>query len=174
AMFIWVALSLSWQACFAIMGALGFLWLPFWFLAYRSAKKIAPVIAPDSAPLQEGAKVSMKQVLKHREAWGYAWAKFLTDGVWWFYLFWLPLYLSDVLKLTPQERGWALSVIYAISGVGSLLGGVASSALMKRGWQVGKARKTAMLVCVLAMPLLGVFVVSATGWTAVVTFGLLT
>jgi ACS family hexuronate transporter-like MFS transporter len=166
-MFIWLALRLSWQACFAIMGGLGFVWLPVWFIAYRATRKT-------KLPVQEGAKVPMKQVLKHKEAWGYAWAKFLTDGVWWFYLFWLPLYLSDVLKLTPQERGWALSLIYAISGVGSLLGGFASSALMKRGWQVGRARKTAMLVCVLAMPLLGVFVVSATGWIAVVTFGLLT
>ena len=166
-MFIWIATRLSWQACFAIMGGLGFLWLPVWFLAYRATRKT-------SLPVDEGARVPMKQVFQHKEAWGYAWGKFLTDGVWWFYLFWLPLYLADVLKLTPQERGWALSVIYSISGAGSLLGGVASSSLMKRGWQVGKARKTAMLVCALGMPVCGLLVVGARGWSAVILFGLLT
>src|SRR6266849_7686068 len=70
-MFIWLALTLSWQACFAIMGGLGFVWLPVWFIAYRATRKT-------SLPVQEGAKVPMKEVIKHKAAWGYAWGKFLT------------------------------------------------------------------------------------------------
>lgn len=91
-------------------------------------------------------------MLRHNKTWGYIWGKFLTDPVWWFYLFWLPTYLSAERGLTPTERGYTLSIIYAVSGVGGLAGGAASSYLMKRGWPVGKARKTVMLLCAAIMP----------------------
>ena len=98
-------------------------------------------------PSSPASKLSIREVLKYKQAWGYAWAKFLTDPVWWFYLFWLPTYLTDVRHFTPARRGDRLTVIYAISGWGALAGGLASSYLIKRGWTVGKARKTTMLFC---------------------------
>jgi len=151
-LFIWIALSLGWKACFAIVGGIGFLWVPAWLVGYR-------LPAQTGAPQQNTAKLSMKAVLHYRQAWGYAWAKFLTDPVWWFFLFWIPIYLNDVRHFTASERGTALTVIYAISSAGALLGGAISSYLIKSGWSVGKARKTVMLVCACIMPVaaLGVF-----------------
>ncbi len=151
-LFIWVALSLGWRACFAIVGGIGFLWVPAWLMGYR-----LPV--QTGTPQQKAATLSMKAVLLYRQAWGYAWAKFLTDPVWWFFLFWIPIYLNDVRHFTAAQRATALTVIYAISSAGALFGGTISSHLIKSGWGVGKARKRVMLVCACIMPVaaLGVF-----------------
>ena len=166
-LFIFIALKMGWQACFAIMGALGFLWLPLWFLTYRLPKP-AGVAAPHIA------KLSISEVMKYKQAWGYGIAKFLTDPVWWFYLFWLPTYLTDVRHYTPTERGTALTVVYAISGVGAVLGGVVAGALIKRGWTVGRSRKATMLFCAVVMPACALGVVAQNARLAVVLFGLAT
>lgn len=166
-LFIFIALAWGWQACFAIMGGLGFLWLPFWFLTYRLPKETA-------AQAFVGGKLSIGEVMRYKQAWGYALAKFLTDPVWWFYLFWLPTYLTDVRHFTPKERGTALMIVYSISAVGALMGGVVSSFLMKRGWTVGKARKGTLLFCALVMPACGLGVVVRDARLAVLLFGLAT
>jgi MFS transporter, ACS family, hexuronate transporter len=165
--FILIALKLGWRWCFAIMGGLGFIWLPFWFKLGR-----VPQLA--GAAAEPASKLSIREVLKYRQAWGYAWAKFLTDPVWWFYLFWLPTYLTEVRHFNPAQRGAALTVVYAISGVGAVAGGVAASFLMKRGWSVGKARKSTMLFCAAIMPFCGLGVVIPNVRVAVVLFGLAT
>ena len=164
-LFIWIALSMSWQTCFAIVGGIGFFWVPAWLLAYR-----LPLQQNDQE--QAIASLSMKQVMHYRQAWGYAWAKFLTDPVWWFYLFWIPIYLNDVRHFTASERATALTVIYTISSAGALLGGAVSSYLIKSGWNVGKARKTVMLLCACIMPaaVMGVFAERAA--VTVVLFGI--
>ena len=113
-----------------------------------------------------------KAVLRYRQAWGYAWAKFLTDPVWWFFLFWIPIYLNDVRHFTATERGTALTVIYSISSAGALLGGAVSSYLIKRGWSVGKARKTVMFVCACVMPVTALGVFSGRSAVAVLFFGI--
>jgi MFS transporter, ACS family, hexuronate transporter len=166
-LFILIALTLGWQACFAIMGGLGFLWLPVWFLTYRLPKQAGLAMAP-------GAKLSISEVMKYRQAWGYGLAKFLTDPVWWFYLFWLPTYLTDVRHFTPAQRGTALMIVYSISAVGALLGGVVSSYLMMRGWTVGKARKMTLLFCAIVMPACALGVVVRDARLAVLLFGLAT
>jgi len=165
--FIFIALKLGWQACFAIMGGLGFVWLPVWFLTYRLPKQTG------SSALQ-AAKLSLSEVVKYKQAWGYGLAKFLTDPVWWFYLFWLPTYLADVRHFTPSERGTALAIIYAISGVGAVAGGMVAGALIKRGWAVGRARKATMLFCAIVMPVCGLGVVVPSPRLAVLLFGLAT
>ncbi len=159
-LFIWIAATSSWQWCFVIMGSLGFLWLPLWLLT--TPKSVA---SPTS-------RLPFGEVLKFKQTWGYIWGKFLTDPVWWFYLFWLPTYLTNERGMTAVERGYTLSIIYAISGAGSLLGGAASSYLMKRGWPVGKARKTTMLVCAIVMPLSALGMVVDNTMLAVALFGL--
>jgi len=116
----------------------------------------------------------MRAVVKYEQAWGYGLAKFLTDPVWWFYLFWLPTYLTDARHFTPSHRGVALTVVYAISGVGAVLGGVVAGALIKRGWSVGRSRKTTMLFCALVMPIGGLGVVVPDARLAVLLFGLAT
>lgn len=166
-LFILIALKVGWRACFAIMGALGFLWLPFWWRLYR-------VPSQESGSAQPAAKLSIKEVLKYRQAWGYGWAKFFTDPVWWFYLFWLPTYLTDVRHFTPTQRGAALTVIYAISGVGAVAGGVLAGFFIKRGWPVGKARKRALLLFAVVMPVCGLGVVVPNARLAVLLFGLAT
>jgi ACS family hexuronate transporter-like MFS transporter len=166
-LFIFIALKMGWQACFAMMGALGFLWLPLWFLTYRLPKTTG-VAAP------QAAKLSISEVTKYKQAWGYGIAKFLTDPVWWFYLFWLPTYLTDVRHFTPTERGTALTVVYTISGIGAVLGGVVAGALIKNGWTVGRARKATMLFCAVVMPACGLGVVVQNARLAVVLFGLAT
>ena len=166
-LFIFIALKMGWQACFAIMGALGFLWLPLWFLTYRLPKPTGVAVPPI-------AKLSISEVIKYKQAWGYGIAKFLTDPVWWFYLFWLPTYLTDVRHFTPTERGRALTVVYAISGIGAVLGGVVAGALIKNGWTVGRARKATMLFCAVVMPACSLGVVVTDVRLAVLLFGLAT
>ncbi len=166
-LFILIAFTWGWQACFAIMGGLGFLWLPFWFLTYRLPRPASGFIVPT-------AKLSISRVMKYKQAWGYGIAKFLTDPVWWFYLFWLPTYLTDVRHFTPQQRGRALMIVYSISAVGALMGGVVSSYLIKRGWSVGKARKMTMLFCAVVMPACTLGVVVQNARLAVLLFGLAT
>ncbi|HEV2522818.1 MAG TPA: MFS transporter [Candidatus Acidoferrales bacterium] len=166
-LFIFIALKMGWQACFAIMGGLGFLWLPFWFVMYRLPRQM-------SATANSVVKLPLSAVVKYKQAWGYGLAKFLTDPVWWFYLFWLPTYLSEVRHFTPSQRGTALTVVYAISGIGAVLGGVVSGALIKRGWGVGKSRKATMLFCAIVMPVCGLGVVVPDARLAVLLFGLAT
>ena len=165
--FILIAFTLGWQACFAIMGGLGFLWLPFWFLSYRLPKQTGP-----AALL--GAKLSISEVMKYKQAWGYGLAKFLTDPVWWFYLFWLPTYLTDVRHFSPKQRATALMIVYSISAVGALMGGIVSSFLMKRGWTVGKARNMTLIFCAVVMPACTLGVVVQDARLAVLLFGLAT
>jgi MFS transporter, ACS family, aldohexuronate transporter len=166
-LFIVIALKFGWQVCFAIMGGLGFLWLPLWFLTYRRPK-------PAGASSTPILKLPIRAVMKYKQAWGYGLAKFLTDPVWWFYLFWLPTYLTDVRHFTPSQRGTALTVVYAISGIGAVAGGVVAGALIKRGWTVGKARKATMLFCAIVMPVCGLGVVVPGARLAVLLFGLAT
>jgi ACS family hexuronate transporter-like MFS transporter len=166
-LFILIALKLGWQVCFAVMGGLGFLWLPIWFLTYRLPNR-------PGGPVAAIAKLSIRDVMKYKQAWGYAWAKFLTDPVWWFYLFWLPIYFTDVRHFSPSQRGVALTIVYSISAVGAVMGGVVSGFLIKRGWTVGKARKTTMLFCAVVMPVCSLGVVVENARLAVLLFGLAT
>jgi ACS family hexuronate transporter-like MFS transporter len=163
-LFVWIATTWSWQAGFAVMGLLGFLWVPLWLTTARVPGHV------EAAP--KGSSLSIRAVLKYKQAWGFALAKGLTDPVWWFYLFWLPTYLTDFRGMTPGERATALTVVYAISGAGALAGGAASSYLMRIGWAVGPARKTTMAVCALIMPFSALGMVVESTQLAVLLFGL--
>jgi ACS family hexuronate transporter-like MFS transporter len=164
ALFIWIALQFGWRTCFAIIGSIGFLWVPVWLFAYRAPMR-------PGTPEPGKSELSMRSVLRYRQAWGYAWAKFLTDPVWWFYLFWIPIYLKDVLHFSASQRATALTVIYGISSVGAMLGG-ASGYLIKHGWSVGKARKSVMLVCACIMPLMALGVFAERASVTVLFFGI--
>jgi len=149
----------GWRACFLITASLGFVWLVSWLTSYRSPEEHPGINRAELDYIRGGAPtedaepgIGWAAALKHRETWGFALAKFLTDPVWWFYLWWLPLYLADVRKLTLKESGWALPVVYLMADVGSVAGGWFSGFLIRRGWQHGKARKTAMALCACAMP----------------------
>lgn len=145
----------GWRVCFGLVGGLGLIWLIVWW-SIRTSPAPAGVGAGGSPPA-----IPLREVIRHRQAWGYAIAKFLTDPAWWFLLFWLPLYFKDVRHLELRTVGWALSVVYLTAGIGAVLGGWASGRLMKAGWPRGRARKTTMLVAICLMPAAGLGVLVA-------------
>jgi len=150
----------GWRACFLITASTGFVWLVLWLTTYQPPEKHRRVNRAELEYIRGGAsaeepgapRIGWLQALKLRETWGFAVAKFLTDPVWWLYLWWLPLLLNDKFRVTPMQRGWAVFVAYLMADVGSVVGGWISSFLMRRGWAHGRARKRAMLLCAACMP----------------------
>ncbi len=172
-----ITISYGWEWAFIATGALGFIWLVAWWLLYRSPEEHKGVSAAELAyirsdPPEPTTKMSWATILPHRQAWTFAVAKFMTDPIWWLYLFWIPdfLYRNHGLSLTTM--GPPIVVIYLIGDVGSVAGGWLSSSLIKKGWSVNAARKTAMLTCALAvLPI--VFAANASNlWVAVGLIGL--
>lgn len=145
-LFVYLTSRFGWRACFLICAGLGFVWLAAWLPTYQNPPVIESV---DSSEPQIG----WMGALAFRETWGFVAGKFLTDPVWWFYLYWLPPYLYDVRKFQLSEIAWALPVIYLMADIGSVGGGWISGQLMRRGWPAGRARKTAMAICACAMPI---------------------
>jgi ACS family hexuronate transporter-like MFS transporter len=143
-LFVWMSAHYGWRGCFLITSGLGFVWVVFWFLLYRK-----PPRQDDDAAEEP---VGWGKALTYRQTWGFALGKFLTDPVWWFYLYWLPPYLYDVRKFNLTEIGWALPVVYLMADVGSVGGGWISGWLIRRGWQTARARRAAMLLCAVSMP----------------------
>lgn len=143
--FVWLNGRYGWRICFLLTAGLGLAWVVFWMIFFRRP----PVIVTGEA---EEKQVGWLAAFAYRQTWGFALGKFLTDPVWWFYLYWLPLYLYDVRKLNLNQIGWALPVIYLMADIGSVGGGWLSGALIRRGWPSGKARKCAMGLCAAAMP----------------------
>lgn len=159
-LFAAMVVQLGWRSCFFVTGALGFVWLAIWLLVYRPPAEHKGVnqaerdyILSDSKEEDKGERIGWAEALRHRETWGFVLAKFLTDPVWWFYLYWLPPYLYDVRKFNIKEIGWALPFIYLMADVGSVGGGWISGYLMRKGWPNGKARKAAMALCAACMPI---------------------
>jgi ACS family hexuronate transporter-like MFS transporter len=178
--FVWMTAKYGWRGCFLITAALGFVWVVFWLLYYRPPDKHPGAnraeldyIRSDAAQAVVGERsISWTQALKYKETWGFALAKFATDPVWLFYLYWLPPYLYDVRKFNLKEIGWALPVVYTAACVGSLAGGWISGHLIERGWHHAKARKLAMALCVACMPVaaMAVFAKSPITVVALVCF----
>jgi ACS family hexuronate transporter-like MFS transporter len=129
-----------------------------WLLVYRepeqhpwvSAAELA-LIRSDSDSAGAVEKVPYWPLLTRPAAWALVIGKFLTDPVWWFYLFWLPGFLNEKYHVDLVHLGPPLVTIYVAADIGSIGGGWLSSFLLKRGWHLGTARKTAMLVCALAV-----------------------
>ena len=167
----------GWEWAFIATGAIGFLWLVLWWISYRSPEEHPRVSQAELAyirsdPPEPTTKMSWATILPHRQAWTFAVAKFMTDPVWWLYLFWIPdfLYRNHGLSLTTM--GPPIVAIYLIGDVGSVGGGWLSSTLIKRGWTVNAARKTAMLACALAVTPI-IFAANTTNlWVAVGLIGL--
>lgn len=156
---VWMNAHVGWRNCFVITASLGFVWLLLWLVSYRPAHRHPRVTAAELAYIRSDPDeahepdIGWFAALKYRETWGFTLAKFLTDPVWWFYLWWLPLYLADIRKLTLVQAGWALPVVYLMADVGSVAGGWLSGYFIRRGWRLSKARKTAMAFSACAMPI---------------------
>jgi MFS transporter, ACS family, hexuronate transporter len=152
----WIAVTLGWQWAFIITGALGFVWLAFWLASYRRPEEHPKLSAAELAhiqsdPAEPTTKIPWSRLFPHRQTWAFAAGKFLTDPIWWVYLFWLPKFLNTNYGLNITQIGIPLVVIYVAADFGSIGGGWLSSSLIKRGWTVNKARKTAMLICAVSV-----------------------
>jgi ACS family hexuronate transporter-like MFS transporter len=163
----WMAVNWGLRYPFYVTGALGFFWLVGWLWFYRAPGEVAEQSSTDQRP-----PLPWLQLLGRRQTWAFAIPKFLTDPIWWFYLFWVPGFLHDRHGLDLIHLGPPLVVIYLMTDVGSIGGGWLSSSLIKRGWSVNRARKTAMLVCALCV--VPVYFASAVSdvWVATVLIGL--
>lgn len=164
-LFAWMVVGIGWRACFLITAAAGFLWLIFWLLAPRP-----PLNAAELAE----SKMSWREAASYKQTWGFALAKFFSDPVWWFYLYWLPPYFYDVRQMDLKQIGWALPVIYLMADVGSVAGGWVSGWLIRRGWQAGAARKAAMLGFALCMPVAALSVLAPNPVLAIALISLAT
>ncbi|MBC7797752.1 MAG: MFS transporter [Pyrinomonadaceae bacterium] len=172
-----IAVNYGWQWAFVITGALGFIWLGFWLAIYRKPEEHPKLTKAELAYIQSDAEESLTKIpwlrlIPHRQTWAFASGKFLTDPIWWVYLFWLPKFLNTNYNLNITQLGLPLIVIYVIADFGSIGGGWFSSYLIKRGWSVNAARKTAMLICAIAVVPI-VFASQASNlWVAVTLIGI--
>lgn len=195
-----IAAAWGWQAAFIIIGALGFVWLVFWLLIYGTpANKLAKgrlsqaefdyinsdqtaaeleAEAADAAAGRSGeaagAKISWFKLLTYRQTWAFAFGKFMTDGVWWFLLFWLPAFMKAQYNMSATEIAIPLAVLYSMTCVGSIGGGWFPEFFIKRGMEPYAARMRAMLViAMLPLVVLGAQWIGGYGyWFAVITIGI--
>ena len=167
----------GWYEAFIITGALGFIWLFFWILIYRKPEDDANLSQSELAYIQSDppeptARIPWARLFPHRQTWAFAIGKFMTDPIWWVYLFWLPDFLNKQHGLDLKNFGIPLAVIYIIADVGSIGGGWISGALIKRGWSINASRKTAMLICALAVVPIVFASITSSLWVAVILIGI--
>ncbi|HSE15410.1 MAG TPA: MFS transporter [Pyrinomonadaceae bacterium] len=151
----WIATHLGWRWAFILTGAIGFAWLLFWLPVYRRPQEHPKVSKAELDHIQSdppdppAIKVPWVSLIPHRQTSAFAIGKYLTDPVWWFYLYWIPNFFRDNHGLDLTTIGPPLIAIYLIADIGSIGGGWLSSTFIKRGWSINRARKTAMLICAL-------------------------
>jgi ACS family hexuronate transporter-like MFS transporter len=173
----WIALTWGWQEAFIFTGLAGMIWVIFWFPIYRrpsehpklSKKELAFI---ESDPPDTTAKIPWSHLLPLRQTWAFSIGKFLTDAIWWFYLFWFPLFMNDRFGVDLSTIGLPMVTVYLLADVGSVAGGWFSSFLLKRNWTVNGARKTAMLVCALLILPVSMAPHVQGAWVAVIIIGI--
>jgi ACS family hexuronate transporter-like MFS transporter len=111
-------------------------------------------------------------LLPFRQTQAFAIGKFLTDAIWWFYLFWFPKFMSDQFGVDLKKIGIPMVIVYLLADVGSVAGGWQSSRLMARGWTANAARKTAMLTCALCIVPVVMAPLVSSQWVAVLLIGM--
>lgn len=151
-----VAAAWGWQAAFLCTGVLSAAWLVTWLVFYRTPDQHPKLSAAELAhirsdPPEPAVKVPWLQLLRHRQAWAFVAAKFITDPVWWLFLFWLGKFLASEYELSLAKIGLPMIVVYLMADVGSIAGGWLAGRFMRLGWSANRARKSAMLVCALCV-----------------------
>ena len=169
-----IAAAWGWQSAFIAAGVLGFIWVIFWL---RMPKNPRVKLAEESAALAQAEKeearasIPWRKLLAYRQSWSLILVRFLTDPIWWFFLFWLPDFFSKHFGYNIKESALPLIVIYALVTVLSILGGTLTKFLANRGWSLNKVRKISMLIfacCVVPV----IFVQYFDMWTIVAVLGL--
>jgi ACS family hexuronate transporter-like MFS transporter len=175
----------GWQATFVITGILGFIWFIFWLIYYeipRKQKRLGleelEYIESDKDEVQEtdavqAPKLSWGKLLTYKQTWAFVIGKFLTDPIWWFYIFWLPDFFESVYHIKLQAASWPVAAVYIISTIGSVGGGWLPLYLIKKGWPVFRARKMSMLLyAFFVLPIFFALVLGKINmWYAVIVIG---
>jgi ACS family hexuronate transporter-like MFS transporter len=183
----WLTVRYGWQAAFVAMGVLSSLWILPWMSMYRRPQEHPRISRAEldwiqSDPVEPATKIPWARLIGHRQTWAFIIGKLLTDPIWWFFSFWLPKFLNTQHGLTLTELGWPIAIVYTMATLGSIAGGWLSAQFFRLGWNVNRARKTAMLICALtvvpivfgattsdlrvAVALIGLAVASHQGWSA--------
>ena len=175
----WITVHFGWRPAFLLTGALGFAWLFLWLAMYRRpeahprcSRAELDYICSDAD--ENAGEIPWLRLLPHRQTWAFVLGKFLTDPIWWFYLFWVPDFLQRRHGLQLIQIGFPIVVIYLISDAGSVAGGWISSRLLKAGMTLNAARKTAMLICAASVVPMVITYRVASLWGAVLLIGLAT
>lgn len=172
-----IVLAWGWYEAFIFTGLIGFIWLVFWLFVYKRPDEHKSLTASELAyiqsdPIEPAVNVPWRRLFPHRQTWAFGIGKFMTDPIWWVYLFWLPDFLKKQHGLDLKTFGIPLAVIYIIADIGSVGGGYISSTLIKRGWTINRSRKTAMLICALAVVPIVFASITSNLWVAVVLIGI--
>lgn len=146
----WIALQFGWRTAFAFSGLLGLVWLAWWLIVYPSRNRILPVHTIEEVPKRPMFRLWIP-ILKKRETWAIVIGRSLTDPVWWFYVFWLPQYLSDTRGFSLQKIALFAWIPFVAADAGNFAGGFGSGALIERGMSVMRARKCICVVSCLPM-----------------------
>lgn len=159
----WIEAHYGWEAAFVIIGAIGFIWLIFWLIYYEKPEEQTRLSIEELAYIQAGddiiesttnnaepqKNIPWVKLLGYNQTWSFITGKFLTDGVWWFFLFWLPAFLKDQYGMLGTEIMLPLAVLYSLTMFGSIGGGWFPTFFINKGHEVYSARMTAMLVIAL-------------------------
>jgi len=184
-----IAETIGWQWAFLITGALGFVWLVLWMLVYETpanSKRLSkaefdyinadlPVGLPaESVVVEEKPKTSWATLLGFRQTWAFVAGKFLTDPIWWFYLFWLPDFLGKQYHLKGTAVALPVAAVYVLSSIGSVSGGYLPLGFIKRGMPAFQARKTTMLLiaCCVFPIVFAQYLGQLNMWLAVLVIGI--
>ena len=174
---VWVYEAFGWRMVFVATGALGLVWLAFWLALYPRAKgPRGTASAASAAPHAHHPAVPWSVLLRRREVWAIVLARFFGDPIWWLYLNWLPLYLHDARHFDLARIAAFAWMPFVAAGLGALTGGWASGFLMRCGWDVSRARKTAIAIGTVCMlgGAMAVYTASAEGaiaWLCLTLFG---
>ena len=175
----WITLQFGWRAAFLATGLFGAIWIVWWLTRYHSPENHPRVGAAELQHIKEDPAEPVEQIpwlalLGYRQTWAFAVAKFLTDPIWYFYLYWLPKFFDERYHLGLSHIGLPLIVVYNVSAVGSVAGGWLPTSFNKAGMSIAKARMFAMLVC--ACLILPIFMSSRLSslWSAVAVLSLAT
>ncbi len=173
----WIAVHWGWRAAFFLLGSVGFVWLALWLWVYRRPQQHSSCSPAEleyicSDPVAPQTKIGWFKLLAHRQTWAFVLAKFITDPVWWFYLFWIPDFLQREHGLALLQIGMPIVVIYLMADAGSVAGGWLSSSLIRHGRTVNASRKFAMLICAISVVPVVFAPKLASLWGAVLVIGL--
>jgi ACS family hexuronate transporter-like MFS transporter len=173
----WLTYRFGWRMAFIATGALGFIWMLAWLALYHPPEESKGLSVEELAyirrdPPSTEIRIPLGVLVGLPQAWAIALGRLFTDPFWYVYLFWMPDFLNRNLKLDLRAMALPLFIIYSGASVGSIAGGWLSSALLKRGCPLNRSRKSALLVCALAVTPIMLAAQTNNAWTVVILVAL--